>query len=124
MILGVGTDLVQRARIEQSLERWGERFARRILSPQELAIFSKHHQPAAYLAKRFAGKEAASKALGTGIGQVSWQEISVVNDAAGSPIVELSGAALSLFEARGARHIHVSLTDEKAYALAFVVISR
>lgn len=124
MILGVGTDLVQRARIEQSLERWGERFARRILSPQELVIFSKHHQPTAYLAKRFAGKEAASKALGTGIGQISWQEISIVNDAAGSPMVELSGAALSLFEARGARHIHVSLTDEKAYALAFVVVSR
>lgn len=124
MILGVGTDLVQRARIEQSLERWGGRFARRILSPRELAIFSKHHQPGAYLARRFAGKEAASKALGTGIGHVSWQEISIVNDAAGSPVLELTGAALRLFETRGARHIHVSLADEKEYALAFVIVSR
>ncbi len=123
MILGVGTDLVRRARIEQSLARWGDRFARRILAPQELAIFNAHHQPAAYLAKRFAGKEAASKALGTGIGQISWQEISIVNDAAGSPVVELTGAALRLFAARGARHIHVSLADEKEYALAFVVVS-
>ncbi len=124
MILGVGTDLVQRVRIEQSLARWGDRFARRILAPPELAIFNTHRQPAAYLAKRFAGKEAASKALGTGIGQISWQEISIVNDAAGSPAMELTGAALRLFEAHGARHIHVSLADEKDYALAFVVVSR
>ncbi len=124
MILGVGTDLVRCARIEQSLERWGKRFAQRILSPQELAIFSKHHSPASYLAKRFAGKEAASKALGTGIGKISWQEISIVNDAAGSPALEFTGAALRLFETRGARHVHVSLADEKEYALAFVVVSR
>lgn len=123
MILGVGTDIVQRERIERSLHRWGDRFARRILSARELEIFHEHHQPTAYLAKRFAGKEAAAKALGTGIGKVSWQDISIVNDRAGMPVLELTGPALALFTARGAGNIHVSLADEKDYALAFVVLS-
>ena len=65
MILGIGTDLVEIERIEAALERWGDRFARKILVPRELDRLARHRQPAAYLAKRFAAKEAFSKAMGT-----------------------------------------------------------
>jgi holo-[acyl-carrier protein] synthase len=80
VILGIGTDLVEIARIEQALERWGERFARKVLVPRELARLAEHRKPAAYLAKRFAAKEAFSKAMGTGIrAPVNWLNIAVVN---------------------------------------------
>ena len=87
VILGIGTDLVEIARIEQALERWGERFARKVLVPRELARLAGHRKPAAYLAKRFAAKEAFSKAMGTGIrAPVNWLSIGVVNHASGTAL--------------------------------------
>lgn len=126
MIVGVGSDLVHISRIEAVLERQGEAFARRILRPEEFETFCQKNNPrqqAAFLAKRFAAKEALSKALKTGIGDVSWQHILITNSASGAPEITLSEQALTVSEALGAEAIHLSLSDEKDMALAFVVLS-
>lgn len=124
MIIGVGTDLVRIARIAAAVQRRGDSFAKRILTPTELGIFSSRRNPSAYLAKRFAAKEALGKALGTGIGPISWQDVEITNAANGSPSIALSGVAKKLCEERGGTCISLSLSDEREYALAFVVISR
>jgi len=122
MILGIGTDLCEIKRIEQALERFGERFARRILVESELAVFHRRRQSASYLAKRFAAKEAFSKALGTGIHfPVNWHNVWVVNDRAGKPMLEFSKPLAALLERRGIDKVHVSLTDEIGMACAFVI---
>jgi len=122
MIIGVGTDLVQMTRIRDVLERQGERFVQRILTPEEQHIFYTKNDGARYLAKRFAAKEAASKALGTGIGQVSWQDLEVTNDVAGAPFMSMTGAAKKLLKLKGNVNVHLSITDEKEYVSAFVVL--
>ena len=125
MILGIGTDLCEIRRIEQALERWGERFARRILVESELAVFHRRSEggkSAAYLAKRFAAKEAFSKALGTGIHfPVNWHNVWVVNDRSGKPRLEFSKPLAELLDRRGIEKVHVSLTDEIGMACAFVI---
>ena len=123
MIVGIGTDLVQIGRIKGVLNRSGDRLARRILTPLEFAVFSCHHHQESFLAKRFAAKEALSKALKTGIGPISWQDIHVSNSSTGAPELDLSGAAREILLDRGGRDILLSLSDERDYALAFVVIS-
>ncbi|MDY0070147.1 MAG: holo-ACP synthase [Porticoccaceae bacterium] len=119
MILGIGTDMVAIERIERALARHGERFAKRILGPAEYVIYRQSSRPVAHLAKRFAAKEAASKALGTGIGQVSWHDLEIGNDARGAPRLVLRGAAASAMP--GAR-AWLSISDENGMAVAFVVI--
>ena len=122
MILGIGTDLCEIRRIEQALERFGERFARRILVESELAVFQRRRLKAAYLAKRFAAKEAFSKALGTGIHfPVNWHNVWVVNDRSGKPMLEFSKPLAELLERRGFETVHVSLTDVIGMACAFVI---
>lgn len=123
MICGIGTDMVKISRIESALAIRGERFARRILGPAEFAVFEKAFSPASHLAKRFAAKEAASKALGTGIGTISWHDIEVYNDARGAPGIHFSGNAAHKMAELGARRAWLSLSDEGDFALAFVVIS-
>jgi len=123
VIVGIGTDLVEIVRVERALERHGDRFARRILVAQEYDRFTAHRKPAAYLAKRFAAKEAFSKAMGTGIRvPVSWQNLGVANHSSGRPYFELSEALAELVRRRGIRSVHVSLTDERGMAAAFVVL--
>lgn len=122
MIVGIGTDIVQVSRIQQSLDRLGEAFARRILTDSELATFKASNQPAAFLAKRFAAKEAAAKALGTGIGRVSFQHLEVSNDPAGAPKLKFHGYAQELQMMKAINHLHLSLSDEKDNAVAFVVL--
>lgn len=123
MIIGIGTDLVEIARIKSALQRHGDRLARRILTPGELERYFEHGKKAHYLAARFAAKEAASKALQSGIGVISWQDISVSNTSAGAPRLQLSGNARDLMLGLGARQTFLSLSDERNYALAFVVLS-
>ena len=123
MILGIGTDLVEIERIEQALTRWGERFARRVLVDAEFERFSGHRKPAAYLAKRFAAKEAFSKAMGTGIHfPVNWHNVSVGNHRSGRPYLEFSTPLADFVAQRGIKAVHLSLTDEKTIASAFVVL--
>jgi holo-[acyl-carrier protein] synthase len=121
---GIGTDLVEIARIASLYQRFGDRFAKRILSEPEYAIFERQHYSIPFLAKRFAGKEAVAKALGTGIGeQVAFTEISITNHQNGKPVVELLGKAAKLLHKLAIKEIMISLSDEKHYALAFAVAS-
>jgi holo-[acyl-carrier protein] synthase len=123
MIYGVGTDVVEIGRIEKALERFGERFARRILCEPELRRFAGHRLPASYLAKRFAAKEAFTKALGTGIrAPANWHGVWVVNLKSGKPMLEFSDELKKLMESRGVTHAHVSLSDEKGVAFATVIL--
>jgi holo-[acyl-carrier protein] synthase len=122
MIVGIGTDLVEIPRIERSLARFGERFARRILSDSEFAEYSRNARPAAFLAKRFAAKEAFSKAMGTGLRYpVRWRHIIVGHDHLGKPVFRYSDALQPLLDARE-WHAHLSITDERSMACAFVVL--
>lgn len=123
MIYGVGTDLIEISRVERALARFGARFAQRILCEPELRRFSVHAKPAAYLAKRFAAKEAFSKALGTGIhAPANWHGMWVVNHRSGKPQLEFSEALAELLRSRGIRRSHLTLTDERGMAAATVIL--
>ena len=123
MIYGVGQDLVEIPRIERALARFGERFALRILCEPELARFRRHRLPAAFLAKRFAAKEAFTKALGTGIhAPANWHGVWVENLRSGKPELHFTRALKDLLEQRGIRRAHLSLTDERALAAATVIL--
>jgi len=123
MIYGIGTDIVQVARMAADLERYGERFARRILTPRELEEFRGCARPPHFLAKRFAAKEAAAKALGTGFRNgLTLRQIGVAHDHYGRPLLEYEGAAEVLRCNLGIRHSHLSLADEEDYAIAFVTL--
>lgn len=124
MIKGVGTDLVEVARIESSLSRWGDKFCKRILSDTEMHGFLKSRKKSHFLAKRFAAKEAASKALGTGMRNgVTFQQLVVSHCDTGAPVLTLSGRAKEIADSNGVDLIHISITDERDYALAFVILS-
>jgi holo-[acyl-carrier protein] synthase len=119
----VGTDLIEVQRVARVLERYGERFARRILCEPELKRFRAHRQPVAYLAKRFAAKEAFSKALGTGIhAPANWHGVWVSNLRSGKPVLEYSPALAELMRGRGITRSHVSITDERGMAAATVIL--
>lgn len=123
MIIGIGTDIVQVQRIQSVYIKLGEKFAQRILSATEFQLFKQKDQSIPFLAKRFAAKEATSKALGTGIGLISWHDIEVSNNNAGAPILTLTGKAKDRLSALGGTSAIISLSDEKDYAVAFVVVS-
>jgi len=122
MILGIGTDLAVIARVEKAITRHGERFARRILTDIELERYQGHPHPAAFLAKRFAAKEATAKALGTGIGLISWQDMSVGHTSTGAPVMTLLGAAAEHVAQHSNVVCHLSITDDGGLAQAFVVL--
>ena len=123
MILGVGIDLIEVARIASSFEKFGERFANRILLPDEIAYCLSHRKPAPFLAARFAAKEAISKAFGTGIGAaLGWQDLEIRRKESGEPFVVLHGKGRDLFEARGAKSLHISLTHTENYAAATAIL--
>ncbi len=125
MIVGIGTDLCEVGRIQRALERYGERFALKILVAAEMERFRRHRRPAAYLAKRFAAKEAFSKAMGTGIRHpVNWHNVSVENERSGRPVLRFSQALAELLQSRGIVAVHVSITDEIGMASAFVILEK
>lgn len=121
-VAGLGTDIIEIARLSGSLEV-SERLAKRVLTPNEWKQFSEHKMPERFLAKRFAAKEAAVKALGTGIGNgISWQHIEVRNNALGAPELIFSGEFAARCEARGITNSVVSISDEQHYAVATVIL--
>jgi holo-[acyl-carrier protein] synthase len=122
MIIGVGTDIVDVERIAQLWQRQGQRFAERLLTQNELVRLAEKTYPERFLAKRWAAKEAISKALGTGIAQgVSFQDMQIDHTEHGQPSVLISGGALKVAEKLGIRRWHLSISDEKNHAVAFVV---
>jgi holo-[acyl-carrier protein] synthase len=123
MILGVGIDIIEVARIQASYERFGERFLKRILHPNEIAYCLSHKVPAPFLAARFAAKEAISKAFGTGIGaELGWQDMEVGRKESGEPFVILHEAGQKLLQARAARIVLISLSHTQAHAAAVAVL--
>lgn len=123
MILGIGTDIVALARIEALHRQYGERFARRVLSPSEMAEFAAHARPARLLMKRFAAKEALAKAAGSGMRfPVSLLQISVIHDAMGKPAFEFGAELVAYLDKLGVSRHHLSISDERDVAVAFVVL--
>lgn len=124
MIYGIGTDICAVARMARLLERYGDRPAGRILTTAERADFGRAHSPARFLAKRFAAKEAFSKALGTGIRHpVTLRAVGVGHDVHGKPILEFGPTLAALMAERRLRAL-VSISDEQDFALGFVVIEQ
>lgn len=125
MIYGIGADIVQVSRMKESLDRFGERFAQRILAEPEIEEFHGDARPAHFLAKRFAAKEAVLKALGAGFRDgIRLSDIQVTHDSAGKPGLSYSGATAAMVEQCGVEESHLSLADEKEYAVAFVILLR
>ena len=123
MIVGLGADLVEIARVARLLERRGTRAARRILTPAELEGFLVASRQAQFLARRFAAKEAAVKALGTGFREgIGLRQIEIGHDRRGRPLLALHGPARARLEALGACRAHLTLSDERGFALAVVVL--
>jgi holo-[acyl-carrier protein] synthase len=122
-VRGIGIDVCKVERISESLRRFGERMERRLFTLEELAYCRAFKDPLPHLAARFAAKEAASKALGTGIaGGVSWTQIEVVQPGGRVPTLRLTGAALARFEAMGARRSHLTISHDGGLGVACVVL--
>jgi holo-[acyl-carrier protein] synthase len=123
MILGIGIDIIEVARIASSYEKFGERFVNRILLPDEIAYCLSHKTPAPFLAARFAAKEAISKAFGTGIGAaLGWQDMEIHRKKSGEPFVVLHGKGKELFASRKAKRLLVSLSHTQNYAAVTAVL--
>ncbi len=123
MIVGIGVDIAEMARVEELAGRFGERFARRILTDDEHAEFDRRRRPHAYLATRFAAKEAIAKALGTGIGKrFGFHSAQIDHDDHGRPVVTFLEAAQNLLDDLGVTHAMISLSDERHYVVAMVVL--
>lgn len=123
MIHGIGVDLVEIHRISESMERFGSRFAKRILNDNEYHLYDMEPRRASFLAKRFAAKEAMVKALGTGFRQeVSFKSISIENNELGRPFFRYSASMQSVLQRHGITRSHLSIADERDYALAYVVL--
>ena len=123
MILGVGIDLIEVARVQASYEKFGERFLNRILHPNEIAYCLSHKMPGPFLAVRFAAKEAISKAFGTGIGaQLGWQDMEISRRESGEPFVIFHGAGQKLLQERHAHAVLISLSHTQSYAAAVAIL--
>ena len=125
MIFGVGTDLVEVSRIQESLQRFGHDFDSRILGEFELQEFTQSQQQARFLAKRFAAKEAFAKALGTGIRHpATLANIQIAHDDMGKPVFDLAPELAALLESKQICFAHLSISDEKAFATAVVILEK
>lgn len=123
MILGLGTDITEVARIQAALEKFGDSFLHRILRPDEIAYCQKYQNPAPQIAARFAGKEAIAKAFGTGLGaELGWHDIEIGRKESGAPYVVLHGGGEQLFQTRQAKQLLISLSHTVHYATAVAVL--
>lgn len=122
-VRGIGVDIVQVSRIAESLERFGDRMRRRLFTEAERAYCERHKDPLPHFAARFAAKEAASKALGTGMsGGVGWTQIEVVQPGGRQPTLTLTGAAFERFQSLGCSASHLTIAHDGGLAVACVVI--
>jgi holo-[acyl-carrier protein] synthase len=122
VVVGIGIDIVEIARIRRLMDRWQDRFLQRVFTEAEIAYARRRHDPAQHLAARFAAKEATLKALGTGLSMgVRWREMEVRRGRGQPPELTLSGRTAELGEARGIRRLHVSLSHDAGLAVAQVL---
>ncbi len=125
MIYGIGTDLVEPARIENSLEKYGERFIKRILTDPEYAEYGSSSKPVMFLASRFAAKEAFSKAIGTGLRHpVNFNYIQVTHDSLGKPYFKFHDDLERFINNQGIKNHFLSISDEISLACAFVILEK
>jgi len=125
MIAGIGVDIVDISRIQAMLDRYGERFLRRVYTEAETAYAMGGAKPAERLAGRFAVKEALMKALGTGKSHgILWRNVETVRGPMGRPVVSLHGEAGALAKKRGGGAVHVSITHDGGKAVAFVILEK
>ena len=125
MIYGIGTDIVEPSRIARSLKRYGDRFAKRILTDEEWSEYTHSAKPAKFLANRFAAKEAFSKAMGTGLRHpVSLNYIGINHDALGKPYFQFHPELDQMIKNKGIVNHHLSISDESSLACAFVVLEK
>lgn len=125
VIFGVGTDIVEMSRVEATWARFGEHFASRILMDEEMELFKKTKQPARFLAMRFAGKEAAVKAMGTGFAHGVWlRDVGITSNQWGRPLIIWSERGRKVCDELGIGKGHVSLTDDAGLVLAFAVVEK
>lgn len=123
MIFGIGTDIVEYTRIESMWQRYGLRFAQRMLSASELPAFHAHAHPGRFLAKRFAAKEAFAKAVGSGLRHpVSLGRISITHDGLGKPVLQFDTLLRTYLAQLGVNGHHLSISDERTMIVAFVVL--
>lgn len=123
MILGIGIDMVDVDRMEQAVERWGQRFLERIFTPDEISRCQQRARSAQCLALRFAAKEAFAKALGLGMQKgLRWRDIEVVHDHLGKPLLHLHNQAQRLSRALAVEKTWLTLSDERDFAIAMVVL--
>lgn len=123
MIFGIGTDIVELSRIGEIYERFGEHFARRILMDEEMELFRRSKNPVRFLAMRFAGKEAAVKAMGTGFAHGVWlRDVGILNNDWGRPVIVWSERGSRVCARLGIGSGHVSLTDDAGLVMAFAVV--
>src|SRR5687767_7793874 len=123
MIIGLGIDLIEVSRIEAAWQKFGERFINRVLLPPEISYCLSHRRPGPYIAARFAAKEAASKAFGTGIGALlSWHDLEVSRKDSGEPFLIFHGKARELFEKRAGSAVHLTISHTTAHAVAAVIL--
>jgi len=123
VIVGIGVDIAETARVEKLVTKYGQRFARRILTADELLEFDRRKHSSSYLATRFAAKEAVAKALGTGIGgQFGFHSVQIENDAQGKPLLRFMDSAVDLIAGLNINSAMISLSDEKHYVVAMVVL--
>lgn len=123
MIFGIGTDIVRTERLRSAVERWGDRFLRRVYTEGEIAYAYKKSNPFLSLAARFAAKEALIKAIGKRT-PVSMADIEILNNEAGGPLISPRGELRHYFEQQQIQHTHVSLSHEDDYSIAFVVVEK
>lgn len=125
MIFGVGTDICELVRVQQTYDRFGEHFVRRLLMDEEQALFNPDKRPARFLAMRFAAKEATVKAMGTGFAHGMWiRDVGVVNNAWGRPEIIFSERGAAMCEKLGIGDAHVSLSDDAGLIVAFAVVMK
>jgi holo-[acyl-carrier protein] synthase len=125
MIAGIGTDIVSVARIARALERHGDAFTAKVLAPVEQQVCARLGRRAAYVAKRFAAKEAFFKAFGQPPGPANtWHQLAVLNQPGGRPCLDFGPLLAALLRGQGIVRWHVSLSDEHDYALAYVVLEK
>lgn len=123
MIVGTGIDIAEVERIQQALDRFGQRFLKRVFTPEEVRYCTARHNVAERLAARFAAKEAGMKAIGTGLRHgVTWQDVEVVRQPGGRPMLRFSGRAADVAASLGCRRTHLSLSHTAAQAIAHVIL--
>jgi holo-[acyl-carrier protein] synthase len=125
MVFGIGTDIVQVSRVEQVWQRFGERFAERLLLKEEIDIFKNHKHPVRFLSTRFAIKEAVVKAMGTGFAHGMWiRDVGMIPNDRGQPQLIYSSRGLRMCERLGIGDGHLSVTDDAGLVVAVAVLMR